>query len=130
MTTVPHKLAVLLHKLKEADCAPIRREGPEYRCRCPAHADNGPSLYLRLTADRILIRCGGGCSAEAVCERLDHAMADLFLAADEREVDADAGLGILDPEASAAPAGDRPRPRDARRRQPARRRLPRPAGPA
>src|SRR5262245_45018655 len=44
---VPHKLLVLIGKLKSAGCTPIRREGEEYRCRCPAHDDNGPSLYIR-----------------------------------------------------------------------------------
>src|SRR5262245_37837620 len=113
---LPYKLTVLLHKLQAAGCAPIRREGSEFRCRCPAHADHSPSLYVRPTEDRILIHCGAGCSGEAVCERLDHDTADLFLQPDEPEVDVDADLNLVEagggpepgvpPPTAAAPAGE------------------------
>src|SRR5262245_8038297 len=101
---LPYKLTVLLHKLQAAGCAPIRREGSEFRCRCPAHADHGPSLYVRPTEDRILIHCGAGCSYEAVCERLDHDTADLVLQPNEPEVDVDANLNLVDAEAGPAPS--------------------------
>jgi hypothetical protein len=58
---IPYQLAVLLNKLQEAGCGPIRREGPEFRCRCPAHDDGGPSFYIVVAEDRILVRCGAGC---------------------------------------------------------------------
>src|SRR5262249_33322347 len=93
---LPYKLTVLLHKLQAAGCAPIRREGSEFRCRCPAHADHGPSLYVRPTEDRILIHCGAGCSCEAVCDRLDHAMSDLSFAPGEPEVEVDADLNLVE----------------------------------
>src|SRR5262245_43492012 len=75
---MPFKLAVLLNKLHAAGCGQARREGREFRCRCPAHADNGPSLYLGLTEDAILVNCKAGCTTEAICDRLDHDLADLF----------------------------------------------------
>lgn len=84
---VPHKLAILLTKLQEAGCGPIRTEGEEYRCRCPAHTDRGPSCYFRLVEDKILIRCNADCSTQAICDRLDHDVADLFYSADEPRVD-------------------------------------------
>ena len=38
--------------------------------RCPAHEDGSPSLSLRLTDDRILIHCFGGCETGAVLKAL------------------------------------------------------------
>jgi hypothetical protein len=108
MSMMPHKLAVVLHKLRQAGYGPIRREGSEFRCRCPAHSDNGPSLYVRLTDDRILLHCGNGCSCEAVCERLDHDQADLFLSADDPQVEADADLNVSDAEGSPGPSAPQP----------------------
>jgi hypothetical protein len=93
---VPYKLAVLLHKLREDGGGPIRQQGGEFRCHCPAHDDGGPSLYLGLTEDRILIRCNAGCTPEEVCNRLDHAVADLFFDGDEPWIDADGAAGALD----------------------------------
>src|SRR5262245_44215466 len=84
-----HRLAVLLHKLREIGCGPFRTEAGEFRCKCPAHDDSSPSLYLRTTEDRILVHCHAGCTTDEVCDRLDHNVADLFLDADEPWVDAD-----------------------------------------
>src|SRR5262245_57408696 len=91
---IPYKLALLLHKVKASGFGPVRKEGDEYRCRCPAHSDNGPSLYVRLTEDKILIRCNASCTTDEVCDRLDHAVADLFLGEDEPWVDADDVDGV------------------------------------
>lgn len=38
--------------------------------RCPAHADNGPSLSLRQGDTRILVKCFAGCTPEAVFHAL------------------------------------------------------------
>jgi hypothetical protein len=95
---LPYKLAVLLHKLSDAGCGPVRPQGDEFRCRCPAHDDHGPSLYVGLAEDRILVRCNAGCDARAVCDRLDHPLADLFFDADEPLVEADG-----EPDAGGAP---------------------------
>lgn len=89
---IPYRLSVLLHKLQQADCGPVRHAGGGLRCRCPAHADNGPSLYIDLGEDKILIHCGAGCTTQAVCDSLDHQVADLFFDVDDEWVDADADL--------------------------------------
>src|SRR5262245_25376543 len=89
---VPYRLAVLLLKLKSAGCTPIRREGEEYRCRCPAHDDNGPSLYIRTTEDRLLLSCRAGCPTASICDRLDHDLADLFFNEDEPLVELDGSI--------------------------------------
>src|SRR5262249_20318174 len=79
--------------------------------------DNGPSLYVRPAEGRILIHCGAGCDYEAVCERLDHDTADLFISPDEPEVDVDADLNLVEvengpepsvppPPTAATPAGE------------------------
>src|SRR5262249_34062355 len=102
-----HKLAVLLHKLREAGCGPVRDTGDEHRCRCPAHDDSGPSLYIRLTEGNILIRCNAGCTTDEVCDRLDHAVADLFLGGDEPWVEADGAAVALGGEEAAHDAASR-----------------------
>jgi hypothetical protein len=91
---IPYKLATLLNKVKASGFGPIRKENGEFRCRCPAHDDSGPSLYIRLAEDRLLVRCNGGCTLDEVCDRLDHAVADLFLGEDEPWVDADDVDGV------------------------------------
>src|SRR5271165_3937178 len=105
---VNFKLAVLFNKLHSAGCGPLCRENGEFRCRCPAHADNGPSLYVRATEDRILIHCGGGCTCEAVCERLDHDLADLVISADEQELEVDPNLSIIEGESGSPTAAPQP----------------------
>jgi hypothetical protein len=93
---VPYKLAILLRKLQESGCGPIRQQGGELRCRCPAHEDSGPSLYLALTTDKVLVRCNAGCSTQEVCDRLDHALADLCHESDDEWVEANDGETLLD----------------------------------
>ena len=105
---IPYKLAMLLHKVKESGFGPVRKEGDEYRSRCPAHSDNGPSLYIRLAEDRPLVRCNGGCTLDEVCDRLDFAVADLFFDGDEPWVEADGAAGALDGEDRAHDAAGRP----------------------
>jgi hypothetical protein len=100
---VPYKLAVLLHKIHAAGCGPVRGAGREFRCRCPAHADNGPSLYVGATQDAVLLNCKAGCTAQAVCDRLDHDLADLFLGADDPWVAVDAEYNVLNDETAPAP---------------------------
>jgi hypothetical protein len=94
---VPYRLQVLLNKLQEAGCGPIRKEGVEFRCRCPAHDDGSPSLYVGATEDKILLHCGAQCQVKDICDRLDHALSDLFFDADEPWVDADGEFSIADP---------------------------------
>src|SRR5256885_5036041 len=42
----------LFRSLDAAGCDP-RPAGGEYRCRCPAHDDGSPSLYVGFTADKV-----------------------------------------------------------------------------
>jgi len=93
---IPYKLAVILHKLIAAGCGPVRREGDEFRCRCPAHDDRGPSFYIVVKEDRVLAHCKAGCTVAAVCDALDVTAADLFLEADDPWVEVDAEFTILD----------------------------------
>ncbi|HEX4609140.1 MAG TPA: DUF3987 domain-containing protein [Urbifossiella sp.] len=113
MPTIPYPLAVLLTRLAER-CGPVRPAGDEYRCRCPAHDDGSPSLYVRLDHDRILVRCGAGCGTEAVTGQLDLDTADLFVRPDDPAVDWQGAAsstpttGPGDPDPSVRTAGHAP----------------------
>lgn len=51
----------------------------EYTCRCPAHADKGPSLSIAEASDgRILMHCFAGCSVTDVCAAVGLSLDDLF----------------------------------------------------
>jgi hypothetical protein len=45
---------------------------------CPAHSDSRPSLSIRQTHDRTLLRCWAGCATPDICAVLGLTMADLF----------------------------------------------------
>lgn len=45
---------------------------------CPAHDDHSPSLTIRRTHDRILLRCWSGCTTRQVVEAVGLTLADLF----------------------------------------------------
>src|SRR3954471_4501610 len=80
---IPPKLATLLSRLRER--GEVRRAGGEWRARCPAHPDDGPSLYVRLSLDgqNTLLHCGAGCDAEDVVAAIDLSLEDLFHHDDE-----------------------------------------------
>ena len=46
------------------NCKPLGVD--RWLARCPAHADQRPSLSIRETDDRVLIHCWSGCSASDV----------------------------------------------------------------
>lgn len=46
------------------------QHGGEWRCKCPAHDDTNPSLYMSEKNDKILLKCFAGCSQEAVINAL------------------------------------------------------------
>jgi hypothetical protein len=46
--------------------------------RCPAHKDRTPSLSIRETADRLLIRCHTDCAAEDVLTAVGLTFRDLY----------------------------------------------------
>lgn len=49
-----------------------------WRARCPAHEDKNPSLSISDTAEKILIVCHAGCSADSVCKSVGVSLKDLF----------------------------------------------------
>ena len=58
----------------------VRRTGPDrWIARCPAHADQNPSLSIREGDDgRVLIYCFTGCGAIEILDALGLDFADLF----------------------------------------------------
>lgn len=57
----------------------VTKAGKGYKARCPAHADNGPSLSVREGDEgRVLLHCHAGCSTAAVVAAIGLSMADLF----------------------------------------------------
>ncbi len=82
-TTIPYKASVLFDKLRERGYGPVCPAGDEFRCRCPAHADSSPSLYIGIGGGTLLLNCKAGCTGSAICDALDLAQADLFFTAEE-----------------------------------------------
>jgi hypothetical protein len=103
---IPHKFAILLRKILDVGGGPFRPAGGELRCRCPAHDDSSPSLYLGVGDGTILIKCNAGCATREVCSRLDHDLRDLFFARDEPWVEVDDDLSIVGEATSAQPPTD------------------------
>ncbi len=86
----PAKYVTLVNKLKERD--EVRWTGKEWRTRCPAHDDYGPSLCVKLLPDdsNTLIHCSAGCKTESIVAEVGLTMACLFHDDDELvEVDED-----------------------------------------
>ena len=52
--------------------------GGQYSARCPAHEDRNPSLSIRETDDRLLLRCHAGCYANEIVAAVGLSLADLF----------------------------------------------------
>ena len=52
--------------------------GDEHVCRCPAHDDHKPSLYVRETDKGIVLNCVVGCRTEDICDRIGVKMSELF----------------------------------------------------
>lgn len=50
----------------------------QYVARCPAHADESPSLSVRDLGDRILVHCFAACTPGEVMEAVGLTLADLF----------------------------------------------------
>ncbi|HEV8104887.1 MAG TPA: hypothetical protein VGP69_14245 [Gaiellaceae bacterium] len=57
----------------------VRKSGPGWIARCPAHEDRSPSLSVREGDDgRVLVRCFAGCTTDKVCASLGLRLSDLF----------------------------------------------------
>ena len=49
-----------------------------WMAKCPAHEDHNPSLCIKGTGDKVLIKCHAGCPTETVCAALGITVKDLF----------------------------------------------------
>ena len=50
-----------------------------WTAQCPAHPDDSPSLSVKESGGKILVKCFPGCSAEKVCAAIGLEMKDLFV---------------------------------------------------
>jgi DNA primase len=48
-----------------------RKSGGSFVARCPAHADENPSLSIREVNGKVLVHCHAGCSQDSVLRELD-----------------------------------------------------------
>ena len=66
----PRQAGELLSELRKR--GEVRWTGSEWRTRCPAHDDHGPSLYVQYMPEtsNTLVRCSAGCDAESVVAAL------------------------------------------------------------
>lgn len=68
------RLDLILSKLEG-----VRKSGKQFVAKCPAHADNSPSLRVSETPDeRILLHCFAGCMAVDVLGAIGLAFSDLY----------------------------------------------------
>lgn len=58
----------------------VRKNGDhKWMARCPAHADNGPSLSIReLDGGKVLVHCFAGCGGADVMAAIGLALSDLY----------------------------------------------------
>lgn len=57
----------------------VRQSGKETICRCPAHADENPSLNVCVGDDgRLLIKCRANCSSESIVAAIGWTLTDLM----------------------------------------------------
>ena len=56
----------------------VKKAGNQFMVRCPAHADQGPSLAIKDGREGILLHCHAGCSTENVLSALNLTAPDLF----------------------------------------------------
>ncbi len=54
-----------------------------WKAQCPAHRDRNPSLSIRQTEDRALVKCWAGCATSEIVAAIGLTLADLF--DDQRE---------------------------------------------
>ena len=62
-----------------ADKLEAKSSGPDsWMAKCPAHEDHKPSLSIKSTGDKVLLKCFAGCTTDAVCAALGITVKDLF----------------------------------------------------
>lgn len=60
--------------------AKVRARGTgAYTACCPAHPDKNPSLAIRVTENRTLIKCWAGCTASEIVAAIGLNLKDLFI---------------------------------------------------
>jgi hypothetical protein len=58
----------------------VREAGPnKWTARCPGHDDHENSLSVKVTDDKILVKCFGPCATKHVCAVMGISLRDLFL---------------------------------------------------
>jgi hypothetical protein len=62
----------------------VRRTGNGWRARCPAHADQTPSLSIREGERGLLVYCWSGCTLADICKGMNLSPKDLFFDAPTR----------------------------------------------
>jgi hypothetical protein len=61
--------------------SPVRKVGPYWQCRCPAHEDRSPSLSVwigKRDGKAILVKCFAGCQCQDIVAKAGLRMRDLF----------------------------------------------------
>lgn len=61
----------------------VRRSSRGYVARCPAHADNSPSLAIKEGERGLLIKCWAGCTLDEITAAIGIHLADLFFDASD-----------------------------------------------
>jgi putative DNA primase/helicase len=65
----------------------VRKNGPGWMAKCPAHDDRAPSLSITEGEDgRTLIKCHAGCATTEIVKAVGLRMSDLFLRRPPRPV--------------------------------------------
>lgn len=73
MSTHVEALLVRLDKVKSRT-----HSVNQWTARCPAHDDNGPSLSIKDTGEKVLIHCFAGCDADDVLSAIGLTFKDLY----------------------------------------------------
>jgi hypothetical protein len=78
---MPSRLDVLLDCLKNK-----RKQGDYWMASCPAHADDDPSLSIKLSeSGNILLHCFAGCDTDSIVQSLDLDIGVLFPNTEEKK---------------------------------------------
>lgn len=75
-------------KLESAfpDLAPLPGKDGEWQCKCPAHEDHKPSLWIKDRAGKMVIACRAGCDRRAIIEAAGLTWGDLFVTTDKPRI--------------------------------------------
>jgi putative DNA primase/helicase len=68
----------VLGRIERATKLPPKAHGSQWMCRCPAHADQAPSLSVAAGQRGIVLRCFAGCDAGQIADAIGLTMRQLF----------------------------------------------------